>query len=294
MRCALAIAAIACGCKGHDAEQAHPPDKTAAPDVRPSQVPLPRVPSLALTTDAKRAEKIELGHKQFVEQCASCHDGTHLRDGRKAPALWNVAYFSAPNGHGAFFWDGRAPTLEAAVAAEAGPKATPDTPAALAEYLRTLVCNDTAYDKYAAGDKTALTVQQQHGLDVFLGKGQCGICHAPPYFSTAMSMENGIYFNTGIGTQGVPEDKVDAGRMKVTNKPADWAAFKPPTLRNVTRNAPYFHDGSVAKLDDAVKLMAAGGIANKNENPALIDRQLSDAERADVIAFLASLECPAK
>jgi cytochrome c peroxidase len=109
-------------------------------------------------------------------------------------------------------------------------------------------------------------------------------------FSTAMGVDGGIYFNAGIGTQ-VAEDKVDVGRMKVSNDPKDWAAFKPPSLRNVTKSPPYFHDGSVAKLEDAVKLMASGGIKNKNLSTALADRGLTDAERADIIAFLGGLEC---
>jgi cytochrome c peroxidase len=163
--------------------------------------------------------------------------------------------------------------------------------AAISEYLRTLVCTDTAYDRLAAGEKAALTDQQKRGLDVFAGKGGCVTCHSPPYFTTAMGVAGGAYFNVGIGTR-VPDDQVDIGRAKVTSDPRDWAAFKPPSLRNVTRSAPYFHDGSVPTLEAAVRLMASGGIANKNLNPALVDRQLSDAELADVIAFLASLECP--
>ncbi|MBS1120446.1 MAG: putative di-heme cytochrome c peroxidase [Deltaproteobacteria bacterium] len=167
---------------------------------------------------------------------------------------------------------------------------------AIAEYMRTLVCTDTVFDKYAAGDKTALTEQQQRGLDVFLSPnlGNCGMCHAPGYFSTAMAIDGGAYFNIGIGTRGVPEDKVDVGRMKVTSNPVDWAAFKVPSLRNVSKSAPYFHDGSVAKLDDAVKLMASGGIANKNKFPQLDDKKLTAAQLADLIAFLGALDCPGK
>ncbi|HEY5947831.1 MAG TPA: cytochrome c peroxidase, partial [Kofleriaceae bacterium] len=223
---------------------------------------------------------------------------------RHSPVIWNVGYWK-----NAGYWDGRAPTLEANVkgawggpnmnagadnldkkAAELGKIASykqlltdafgktdvkgDDIASAIAEYMRTLVCKDTAYDKFAAGDKSALTEQQQRGLDNFVGKGACITCHAPPYFSTAMAVDGGIYFNAGIGTQ-VPEDQVDVGRMKVTNDPKDWAAFKPPSLRNVTKSPPYFHDGSVAKLEDAVKLMASGGIKNKNINPALGDRGLT-------------------
>jgi cytochrome c peroxidase len=347
---ALVVTATAAlvGCKSKQPPPAQTgsaaPAQPEPPKVRPSQQPLPQLPALELPDDPKRAEKVELGHVLFFDKrlsahddraCYSCHmnedgNGGHdpiaigsgdKKQTRHAPVIWNTAFFK-----GAWYWDGRAKTLEdnataawsggnmgvgkdnlAKKAAEiakipgykklfaaAGLKGTPeDIAAAISDYERTLICKDTAYDKFAAGDKTALTEQQQRGLDVFLGKGQCLICHAPPYFSTAMGVEGGVYFNVGIGTD-VPEDQVDIGRMKVTNNQADWAAFKPPSLRNVTRSAPYFHNGSVAKLEDAVKLMAGGGLKNKNLNPVLADRGLTDAERADLIAFLGGLECPGK
>jgi cytochrome c peroxidase len=242
---------------------------------------------------------------------------------RHAPVIWNVGYAK-----GALYWDGRAPTLEANAKGAwgggnmgAGPDNLDKKAAeiakipgykkmfeaafgkepvkgeqveqALSEYERTLICKDTAYDKFAAGDKAAMNDQQQRGLDIFVGKGMCIVCHAPPYFTTAQTVDGGIYFNVGIGTD-VAEDKVDVGRMKVTNDPKDWAKFKPPTLRNVAKRTLFFHNGSVAKLEDAVKLMSTGGIANKNRDPVLADRGLSDAERADLIAFLGALDCPAK
>jgi cytochrome c peroxidase len=244
---------------------------------------------------------------------------------RHSPVIWNVGFFQ-----NSLYWDGRAKDLEANTKGAwgggnmgAGPdnldKKAAEIAAikgykplfaaafgdkteikadqvanAIAEYMRTLVCNDTAYDKFAGGDKSALTEQQQKGLDVFMGKGACVTCHAPPFFSTAMGVDGGIYFNAGIGTQGVPEDKVDIGRMKVSNDAKDWAAFKPPSLRNVTKSAPYFHDGSVATLPDAVKIMSTGGIKNKNLNSAFADRALTDAEMADLLAFLPALDCPGK
>jgi cytochrome c peroxidase len=165
--------------------------------------------------------------------------------------------------------------------------------AAIADYMRTLICNDTAYDRYAAGDKAALTEQEQRGLDVYSGKGGCIVCHMPPYFSSAMAADR-QYYNVGIGTRDVPEDKVDVGRMKVTSDPADWAAFKPPSLRNVRKSPPYFHDGSVATLEDAVKLMASGGIPNKNKHTLVADKQLTEAELADLVAFLGALDCGGK
>jgi cytochrome c peroxidase len=244
---------------------------------------------------------------------------------RHSPVIWNVGYFK-----NSLYWDGRAPTLEEnAKAAWAGgnmgvgkenlekkaaeigkikgyqklfaaafpgeKKVTPDMVAsALSEYERTLICADTAYDRYAAGDKTALSEEQQRGLDVFLGKAQCAVCHAPPHFSTAMMVDGGAYFNVGIGTAGKAEADVDVGRMKVTNNAADWAAFKPPSLRNVAKSAPYFHDGSVKTLEEAVKLMATGGIDNKAKTSLLADRKLTEAEMADLLAFLKGLDCGGK
>lgn len=247
-----------------------------------------------------------------------------VKQTRHAPSLWNVGYWK-----NAGYWDGRAPNLEentkgawsggnmgagkdnldkkaAEIAAIPGYKKlfedafgkteikADQVAQAISEYMRTFVCTDTAYDKFAAGDKTALSDAQQRGLDIFLGKGMCITCHAPPYFSTAMGADGGAYFNAGIGTDGVPEDQVDIGRMKVSNQAVDWAAFKPPSLRNVTKSPPYFHNGSAAKLEDAVKIMAGGGIKNKNLNPIFADRALSAAEFGDLIAFLGALECPGK
>ncbi|HTR50941.1 MAG TPA: cytochrome c peroxidase [Kofleriaceae bacterium] len=319
----------------------------AKPAQRPSQLPLAQLPALDLPADAKRAEKVALGHVLFFDQrlsanndrsCYSCHqneDGNGGHDPlaigsggkpltRHAPVIWNVGYFKS-----SLYWDGRAASLEdnakgawgggnmgvgkdnldkkaAEIAAIPGYKKlfeaagfTGDIKAdqvaqALSEYERTLICKDTRYDKFAAGDKTAMNDQEQRGLDVFLGKGKCFMCHAPPFFTQAMGVDNVAFFNVGIGTSGVADDKVDVGRMKISNNTADWGAFKPPSLRNITKSAPYFHDGSVAKLDDAVKLMASGGIANKNKTPLLSDAGLSDAERGDLLAFLATLDCPGK
>ena len=77
----------------------------------------------------------------------------------------------------------------------------------------------------------------------------------------------------------------------MTKADADWAAFKVPTLRNVGKTAPYFHDGSVATLKEAVKLMASGGIKNKNLTPLMTDKQLNDEELDAIVAFLGALDC---
>lgn len=238
---------------------------------------------------------------------------------RHSPVIWNVGYLPA------LYWDGRAATLEAqalgawgggnmgqgadnldknaksllslpeyaALFQAAFPGETPDknhVAKALSAYERTLVCGDTAYDKYAAGDKKALTDAQKEGLDLFIGKGMCASCHSPPFFSTAY-FGQGTFFNVGVGISGKKEEEVDVGRMKVSEKEEDWAAFKPPTLRNITKSAPYFHDGSEADLKAAVRYMASGGTENKNRSPLLADRKLSDSELDRLVDFLGALSC---
>jgi len=250
---------------------------------------------------------------------------------RHAPVMWNVGYLK-----GAFYWDGRSATLEdqgkAALAGGnmglgedklqaktdellkvAGYKtlfkaAFGDAPItvdhvtqALAAYQRTIVCDQTPYDKFAAGDKTALTEGQQRGLDVFLGKGACNACHTPPHFSVALQVEGGVYWNAGIGVAGKDPaategpTAADLGRKKVTGKDADWAAFKVPSLRDIGKSPPYFHDGSMASLEDAVHYMSSGasGPTSPNLSPLFNDKALTKDETGDLVDFLrGGLACP--
>lgn len=241
---------------------------------------------------------------------------------RHSPVIWNVGYLPA------LYWDGRAANLEAQakgawaggnmgvgqdnldkkaneVAALPGykelfEKAFPGEEAsadlvakALSAYERTLICDETAYDKYAAGDKKALNEAQKDGLELFMGKAMCSACHAPPHFSTAY-MGKGTFFNVGIGIEGVEEKDIDVGRMGVTKDEKDWAAFKPPTLRNVTKSEPYFHDGHTDDLKKAVQFMAGGGYDNKNKTPLMSDKKLTDEEVDKIVTFLGSLECTGK
>ena len=239
---------------------------------------------------------------------------------RHSPVIWNVGYLPA------LYWDGRAASLEeqargawagdnmgvgedklqqkadelaklpayqkAFAAAFPGAKVTPDIIVkALASYERTLVCNDTAYDRFAKGDRKALTKTQQRGLALFLSPDTgCTSCHAPPFFSVAYGTPAGAYFNVGIGTKK-PHNEVDVGRQAVTKKEEDWAAFKPPSLRNAAKSAPYFHDGSAATLADAVRTMAGGGIPNPQLSPLVGDRKLTAAQINDIVTFLGALDC---
>jgi len=242
---------------------------------------------------------------------------------RHAPVMWNVGYLPR------LYWDGRSDSLEAqGTAAIAGGNmgvgkenleakakeiakikgykkqfdkvfpgkgVTPETIVqALSAYERTLVCDDTAYDKFAKGDKSALNAKQKEGIELFMGKAACATCHTPPYFSIAYLGQEGAFFNVGRGIQGKKQEEVDVGRMAVTKKEDDWAAFKPPSLRNVSKTAPYFHDGSEATLEDAVRFMASGGFANPHKSPLLSDKKLSPAEIQSIVAFLEALECKGK
>jgi cytochrome c peroxidase len=82
----------------------------------------------------------------------------------------------------------------------------------------------------------------------------------------------------------------DTGRGKITGKPEETGAFKTPTLRDVARSAPYFHDGSVATLEEAVDLMLGGGIDNPHiDRKNLEKRTITKEQRDDLLAFLRSL-----
>jgi len=240
---------------------------------------------------------------------------------RHAPTLWNVGYLPR------LYWDGRAESLEAqakaawaggnmgvgqenllAKADELGARpeykplfdaafpaygATPDTVVqAISAYERTLFCGDTAFDRYSAGDSQALNTDQKAGMELFIGKAACNGCHTPPFFSDAYLVEEGSYHNVGEGIEGRDPSAVDVGRQKLTNSPTDWAAFKTPSLRNVTRSAPYGHDGARSKLEDQVRYMAKGGYKNPNLDAKMLDKHLSDGEISQLIAFLGALECP--
>jgi cytochrome c peroxidase len=239
---------------------------------------------------------------------------------RHAPVMWNVAYLPR------HYWDGRADSLEAqALGAWTGgnmgvPKDAVDKKAeelgmlpeykdafleafptegataatvtqALASYERTLFCGDTKFDAFKAGDATALDEQQKKGWDIFSGKANCHSCHTPPFFSDAYTAQDGAYHNTGRGIEGKKPEEVDVGRQKVSGAASDHAAFKTPTLRNISKTAPYFHDGSAAKLEDAVRFMASGGFKNPNLDAKLVDHKLTDDEIQAVVAFLGALDC---
>jgi cytochrome c peroxidase len=271
--------------------------------------------------------KVALGAQLFMDKrlsgsgtnnCQSCHyrelgwtDAKVLsrRDNgdmntRHTPALYNVGHQSI------WYWDGRAATMEvqtlaawrnqmsvdpavaaariAAVPAYAsqfqavfGAPASPETIVkALTAYLRTKNSENSPWDRYEQGDVKAVPKAAVEGYQLFAGKAGCIACHAPPFYG------NSTFFNIGL-EHG--KEKPDVGRFNVTKLEADRSAFKTPSLRSVALGAPYFHDGSVATLKEAVRYMAGGGKPDPNKTPVLQPRGLSEAEIDKIVAFLTSL-----
>ena len=151
---------------------------------------------------------------------------------------------------------------------------------AIASFERTVLSGDSPFDRYQAGDKTALSAAAVRGMAIFNGKGNCVTCHA------GFNFTDEDYHNLGVGmTAQTP----DVGRQKVSKAEADTGAFKTPTLRNVTETAPYMHDGSEATLVDVIAFYDRGGNKNPHLAKEIRPLGLTAEERADLLAFLKSL-----
>lgn len=200
--------------------------------------------------------------------------------------------------------------FEAAFPADTDPVTLPNIARALASFERLLTSGDSAYDRFLAGDRDALSPSAQQGLALFRAKRlNCLACHDGFNFRLTPGHrrdENDLtvaYHNTGLynldGKGAYPP--ADRGLMEVTGNPADMGRFKAPTLRNIAVTAPYMHDGSIATLDAVLDHYARGGrliddgalAGDGSRSPlksALVTGfTLSAAEKRDVIAFLESL-----
>lgn len=256
--------------------------------------------------------------------CYSCHvnergnaDGRKLALGpgdkpltRNTPTIWNVGYYPE------LYWDGRADSLEAqgkgalkggnmglgdgldAKAAEIGalpeykdaftavfslaegaPVTVDHVVQALSAYERTLLCGDPADPRSEAAER---------GKTLFEGEAGCAACHAPPLYTDLAYHDLGINFDN----KGKPRKDPDPGRGKPSGKPEDEGRFRTPSLRNVAKTAPYFHDGRAETLADAVAFMAKGGNAKAPTiDPMLKAVALTPEQQGDIVAFLESLSC---
>lgn len=226
---------------------------------------------------------------------------------RNAPALLNRGYGKA------FFWDGRAATLEEQVvrpienpdelgsslagvlarlardseypaqfrAAFGRDMSLEDVARALATYVRSILAADSPVDRYLAGAPDALSSDAQAGLRIFRGKGNCTACHLGPTFSDER------FHNTGVAWAGGVLS--DSGRAAVSGRTDDRGAFKTPTLRHVGETAPYMHDGSVVSLEDVIDFYDRGGNPNPHLDPEIMPLRLTRSEKTTLGAFLRSL-----
>jgi cytochrome c peroxidase len=210
---------------------------------------------------------------------------------RSAPALINRGYGRA------FFWDGRAATLEDQVlqpiqdpnemdmtlpdvSARIG-LTTEEISHALASYVRSILSGDAPYDRFVNGDRAALSPEQQEGLRLFRGKGNCTTCHVGPTFTDERFHNTGVAWREG--------QFADKGRSAVTGRIDERGAFKTPTLREIARTAPYMHDGSLATLDEVIEYYDRGGNTNPALDSELRPLRLTAAEKSALRAFLESL-----
>ena len=151
---------------------------------------------------------------------------------------------------------------------------------AIATFERTIYSGNAPYDRYAAGDKRAMTAAQIRGMDVFFNKAACDSCHL------GFNFTDGSFVNVGIG---MDQPKPDLGRFMVSGKDEDQGAFKTPTLREVEHHSPYMHDGSIKTLEEVVEHYNKGGIKNPHLDQRIKPLKLSDEEKKDLVAFLKAL-----
>jgi len=153
---------------------------------------------------------------------------------------------------------------------------------ALAAFQRTIVANNSPFDRWLAGDNKALSKQQIEGFNIFVDsdKGNCAKCHRPPNFT-----DNGFH---NIGLKSFGKRNADPGRHNIIPVRTTNGAFKTPSLRNISQTAPYFHDGSAKTLNQVITHYTSGGVV-KNISPNMLVLKINTTERKALIAFLHSL-----
>ena len=273
-------------------------------------------------------ERIALGKALFFDprlsdtnqmSCATCHnpslswtDALPVAIGRKnqpmtraTPTILNTAYMRK------LFWDGRAHSLEQQAV---GPiksaiemnqsiemlvtelkeirgyidlfeKAYPGEGItevtigkALATFERTIISAFKApFDRWLAGDEKAMSQSAKNGFKLFDGKARCSVCHSGPNFT------DGSFHNIGLNNGN------DIGRYEFVKVEVLKGAFKTPTLRNVTRTAPYMHNGELESMEDVINHYVDGAKDKPNLSPEMKPVKLSSKEKADLIEFLNAL-----
>ena len=254
---------------------------------------------------------------------------------RNSPTTLNTAFLDTQ------FWDGRAPTLEAQAkgplvnpvemgmpsheAVVAKLRKIPDyrrafrevygtealtidhVAMAIASFERTLNTFNAPFDRFLAGDKTAMNPAAQRGWELFRGKARCVTCHE--FNATYPFFTDNKFHNIGVVMKAVNFEALarraaietdaaklarepgaaELGRYLVTKQPKDIGAFKTPGLRNITLTAPYMHDGSEATLESVIEFYDKGGAPNPNLDGGMRALGLTAEEKKDLAEFLKAL-----
>ncbi len=255
--------------------------------------------------------------KDHTISCASCHNpekgfsnGEQFATGvngqlggRNSPTIINSAYQHFQ------FWDGREPNLEHQAL---GPIQNPiemtmtldevvgrlkeikgyqaqfqkvfgtevteiGIATAIAAYERTILSGNAPFDKWKAGEESALSEAAERGRVLFFGRGACSSCHAGHNFT-----DNGFH-NIGIG---MDQKEPDLGRAAISHLKGDTGSFKTPTLREIARTAPYMHDGSLRTLEQVVEHYNKGGIPNPYLDEEIFPLKLNAQEQQDLVTFM--------
>ncbi|MFA5297924.1 MAG: cytochrome-c peroxidase [Lutibacter sp.] len=256
--------------------------------------------------------------KDNTQSCNTCHnlatygvDNLSTSPGndggfgsRNSPTVFNAAL------HTSQFWDGREPDVEAqaggpmlnpaemampsekvvierlskideyknlfaaAFPNETKPISFTNIKNAIGAFERTLI-TPSKFDEFIAGDLNALSTTEKEGLQLFIDKG-CIACHSGKVLGGNIYQKFGVYDDYWKYTKS---GKIDEGRFQVTNNETDKYFFKAPSLRNIEKTYPYFHDGSVKNLKEAVQIM--GKIQ--------LNKDLTDTEATAIVSFLNSL-----
>ena len=126
------------------------------------------------------------------------------------------------------------------------------------------------------------------GFALFTGSAGCSQCH--PVAASAATFSDSAFHNLGVGYDAKTKTFKDVGRVAISKNEADTGAFKTPTLRDVTKHAPYMHDGSVATLRDVMVLYNRGGEKNPHLDPKMKPLALTDGEVDALVAFMQALD----
>ncbi|MCF6330444.1 MAG: c-type cytochrome [Sulfurimonas sp.] len=293
---------------------------------RPSQIPTPKDNPIT-------PQKVELGKLLFFDKrlsraddisCATCHDpkygwadgvaqsvGDREQKGRRnSPTIINSAYLRS------FFHDSRVTSLEEQALIPIETDVEMNIPLevlikklnaidgykklflevfgdaeinkenlakAIATFERTIVSSQTDFQKWNNGEKNAMNQAQIDGFNIFKDSGKCISCH------NNFNFTNERFANIGLG------DENDLGVYEVSEtKNKIWKAnFKTPTLINIEKTAPYFHNGSVKTLKEAVHICGNGGKKPvKSRSPFFRDRKVSNQEVNLIVEFLKALTPP--